>query len=344
MKSHLILFAFILSISFLGATCDRIPPEPEGPTPEEPTTPDDPTEPEEPILVLTENITSGRVNTLNKFSFKYGRMDVYAKLPKTGNGLWPAIWLLGADFNGYSNDGSELVNTTNANWPECGEIDIMEMGNAEGINLNTQDRFLSRGTHWGSVINGGHPAYSINNNYNSSLQDDFHLFVFTWDETYIRMYLDPQLDGNLNLLPNNSPYYEILINVYDGEFPVGEYFHKEYFILLNIAAGGHFTGVYDVNNITALNEENDYQARMYIDYVKVYENIKTNSNSPEEALVWQDLFENDAVDESKWNIEINGNGGGNNELQKYSRNNVSVGIEPETGKKCLVITAKREYE
>ena len=59
-------------------------------------------------------------------------------------------------------------------------------------------------------------------------------------------------------------------------------------------------------------------------------------------LVWQDLFDSEELDESVWNIEVNGNGGGNNELQYYSGNNVSIGAEPETGKHCLILTAKKE--
>ena len=56
--------------------------------------------------------TSTRLNTLNKFDFTHGRVEVRAKLP-AAKGTWPAIWMLGSDY---------LTNT----WPRCGEIDIME--------------------------------------------------------------------------------------------------------------------------------------------------------------------------------------------------------------------------
>ena len=56
--------------------------------------------------------TSASVNTLGRFEFLYGRVEVRAKLP-TGNGTWPAIWMLG-------------VNRKEVGWPACGEIDIME--------------------------------------------------------------------------------------------------------------------------------------------------------------------------------------------------------------------------
>lgn len=56
--------------------------------------------------------TSASINTLGKAAWKYGRIEVKAKLP-TGGGIWPAIWMLGA-------------NRSIVGWPICGEIDIME--------------------------------------------------------------------------------------------------------------------------------------------------------------------------------------------------------------------------
>ena len=56
--------------------------------------------------------TSARLITAGKFEFTYGRVDVRAKLP-AGGGVWPAIWMLGANFG-------------TVGWPACGEIDIME--------------------------------------------------------------------------------------------------------------------------------------------------------------------------------------------------------------------------
>lgn len=54
------------------------------------------------------------------------------------------------------------------------------------------------------------------------------------------------------------------------------------------------------------------------------------------TLVWQDEFNGTALDEKVWNIEVNGDGGGNQELQFYRRENVSV----KDGN--LVLTARRE--
>lgn len=56
--------------------------------------------------------TSASINTLGLFEFLFGRVEVRAK-PPTGNGDWPAIWMLG-------------TNRLQVGWPTCGETDIME--------------------------------------------------------------------------------------------------------------------------------------------------------------------------------------------------------------------------
>lgn len=59
-------------------------------------------------------------------------------------------------------------------------------------------------------------------------------------------------------------------------------------------------------------------------------------------LVWQDLFDGESLDLTAWNIEVNGNGGGNAELQYYREENVAISEEPESGRRCLTLTARRE--
>ncbi|MDR1182902.1 MAG: family 16 glycosylhydrolase, partial [Bacteroidales bacterium] len=76
MKNKLLQCIFILVFGILFYGCPAKTPE----------TPDSP----------KDKVTSGRVNTNGKFSFKYGKIEASIKLPKTANGLWPAFWLLGA--------------------------------------------------------------------------------------------------------------------------------------------------------------------------------------------------------------------------------------------------------
>ncbi len=62
----------------------------------------------------------------------------------------------------------------------------------------------------------------------------------------------------------------------------------------------------------------------------------------EYTLVWNEDFTEETLDRSVWNVEVTNNGGGNNELQYYAEKGVSLGVEPSTGKHCLVLTATKE--
>jgi len=66
------------------------------------------------------------------------------------------------------------------------------------------------------------------------------------------------------------------------------------------------------------------------------------TSAQEYTLVWNEDFTDGALDTKVWNIEVNGDGGGNNELQYYCEKGVALGQEPVTGKKCLVLTAAKE--
>ncbi len=200
------------------------------------------------------SFTSGRLKTKNNFEFTYGICEARIMFPKTKNGLWPAFWLLGANYSEVS-------------WPRCGEVDIVEMGNATGISSGTQETYLNGACHWGYYENGAYPNYAKHSNMPYSVQDgEYHLFTLIWTETYIRMYLD------LDEYPDRSPYYEMAISMSDSSngWDVGHYFHHDYFILLNLAVGGSFTGIYNASGITALPNDGD-EAYMYVDWVRVYQ-------------------------------------------------------------------------
>lgn len=196
--------------------------------------------------------TSARINSKNKKAFLHGKVEACIKLPETANGLWPAFWMMGNDFD-------------QVGWPRCGEIDILEMGNAEGIKKGTQDRYFNGACHWGFYNeNNQYPNYAKSSTWDYSLQDGkFHLFTLVWDEQYIRMYCD------LDKYPDSRPYYEIGISDMDGDWATGKYFHKDSFILFNLAVGGYFTGILNPSGITAFGNENEKS--MYVDYVKVYQ-------------------------------------------------------------------------
>jgi beta-glucanase (GH16 family) len=188
--------------------------------------------------------TSGRVNTQGKRFFTFVRIDALIRLPKTANGLWPAFWTMGNDYRSVG-------------WPRCGELDILEMGHSNGYN-GRQDKLLNGACHWGPEW----PNASYAKDYISpiGLQDDFHLFTLIWNNEKVATYID--LDQN----PEAKPYFEMDISSREDPRSPGNYFQKDFFILFNLAVGGNFPGIWDINGITALANGD---AHMYIDYIIV---------------------------------------------------------------------------
>ena len=171
--------------------------------------------------------TSARMLTKGKFSFKYGTVEARIALP-TGKGIWPAFWMLGENFD-------------TVGWPACGEIDIIEAVNTENKIYGTN--------HW---ANGSEYATYGNNTGNYRDQKielnitQFHTYKFTWDEKYIRMFVDDFM------------YHEILIENNEGDT---EEFHKPFFFLLNVAVAGNWPG-FEVDDSQFPNE-------MLVDYIRV---------------------------------------------------------------------------
>ncbi|MBR2128616.1 MAG: glycoside hydrolase family 16 protein [Bacteroidales bacterium] len=191
------------------------------------------------------SVTSARLITLGKVEFLYGYVVASIKMPKTADGLWPAFWMMGSDIRTLG-------------WPNCGETDILEMGHSNGIKAGTSEMFLNGACHWG-VPGHQYYAHDITNSY--SVQDDvFHTYTCIWDEEYIRMYID------LEVFPDVDPYFEMKIEDFGNDE-----FRKANFILLNLAVGGNFPGIWDIGGVTALA---DGPARMEVDYVRVFQKVK----------------------------------------------------------------------
>lgn len=187
------------------------------------------------------SVTSARLVTLGKVEFMYGYVVASIKLPKTADGLWPAFWMMGTDISRLG-------------WPNCGEIDILEMGHSNGMKNGTQEQFLNGACHWG-VPHHQYYAHDITNSY--SVQDgQFHTFTCIWDEEKVATYID------LEKYPDAEPYFEMKIEDFGNDE-----FRKENFILLNLAVGGNFPGIWDIDQVTALNGG---PAEMEIDYVRVF--------------------------------------------------------------------------
>ncbi|KAJ1617453.1 concanavalin A-like lectin/glucanase domain-containing protein [Pavlovales sp. CCMP2436] len=78
-------------------------------------------------------IQSAKLRTFESFNFKYGRMEVRAKLPR-GDWLWPAVWLL---------PKQEIY----GQWPASGEIDLIEARGNPGITGGADT--VASTLHWG---------------------------------------------------------------------------------------------------------------------------------------------------------------------------------------------------
>ena len=124
----------------------------------------------------TKEYTSARLNS--KFSFKYGRIEVRAKLPY-GQGTWPAIWTLGKNI---TEPGAywELEGFGSSPWPNCGEIDIMEHW---GSNQN----FVQSATHtpssYGGTVNHGGKNLA-------TASTEFHTYAMEWTEDRLVFSID----------------------------------------------------------------------------------------------------------------------------------------------------------
>jgi beta-glucanase (GH16 family) len=194
--------------------------------------------------------TSGRVEGRGKRTFQYGRLEASIKLPHTANGLWPAFWMLGNDF-------------PTIGWPDCGEIDVMEMGHANGIKTGTQTTLFNGACHYPYGSPASHVTHA------ASLQDDFHLFTLIWDEYNLKMFLD--LDKN----PAAAPYFTLNISNKSSDRSAGYYFNKPFYFLFNLAVGGHFpfdgSNANLQNNISNVTALQNGDAKMYVDFVRVYQ-------------------------------------------------------------------------
>ena len=108
--------------------------------------------PEAPCGVRDGSITSGRINSLGKFEFKFGKVEARIK-PPVGEAAWPAFWSLGANF-------------PRVGWPFSGEIDFMEMHN-----FYSDERTTHFTMHWcDDSIQAPAPCTQIRRRHTSELQ------------------------------------------------------------------------------------------------------------------------------------------------------------------------------
>jgi hypothetical protein len=135
--------------------------------------------------------TSARIMTHNKLDYKYGRIDVRAKMPAKTNGVWPAIWLLGSNYN-------------TVDWPACGEMDIQEY--AQTNQFNVQSTVHKPDGYAGQGDSNVTDAYT-------DIDSEFHIYSLVWTKEALTFYVNDEphhIVGNSCSLPFNHKFYLIL--------------------------------------------------------------------------------------------------------------------------------------
>ncbi len=150
--------------------------------------------------------TSARIKTQGLQEFMYGRIEVRAKLPQ-GGGTWPAIWMLGANF--------EM-----AGWPACGELDIME---AVGNNPGYVQCAVHTPSSYGNTQNMASTTVA-------NASSEFHVYSMNWSADQISFLIDEEI--YYTYAPENKN---------TDTWP----FDAKQFIILNVAMGGNLGGEID---------------------------------------------------------------------------------------------------
>lgn len=178
--------------------------------------------------------TSARINTMNKHTFLYGKIEARIAFP-SGGGTWPAFWMMGHD---YSRVG----------WPACGEIDIVEhVGNQPNMNTHA--------LHY--PYKSGGNCWSVHKQH-ENIENQYHTYAIEWlqEEEYGRDMIRFLYDGQVQAVQSET--LENMDNEYFWPF------NKPHFILLNMAIGGSMGG--------QVSEQIFNQSiQMKVDWVRVYQ-------------------------------------------------------------------------
>lgn len=164
---------------------------------------------------------SARITTKDKVEIQYGRIDVRAKLPK-GQGLWPAIWMLGANID-------------EVGWPACGEIDNMEFLGHEVNKIHGTAHYGEQGA--GSTFKTS--TYASGDDYT----EGYHVFTLIWELNKLTWYVDETKFHSLERKDIGSAQWR---------------FNQPFFFIFNVAVGGRFPGNPDETTVFPQTMDIDY--------------------------------------------------------------------------------------
>ena len=183
---------------------------------------------------LAYDYTSARINTRDRFAFRYGRIEARMRLPG-GPGIWPAFWLLSQD-------------SPYGIWPAAGEIDIMEATNLGVFGKNTVIGTIHYGTGDARDAPDNYRFDTTSYLVPADARAEFHTYAVEWDETEIRWYVD-----DVMYAANNSWFSS-------EDFPAP--FDVPFYIIFNVAVGGNLPGPPNDNTV--------FPVTMEVDWVRVY--------------------------------------------------------------------------
>lgn len=177
--------------------------------------------------------TSAAIETLGKKSWRYGRVEVRAKLPQ-GKGIWPAIWMMGDDISSVG-------------WPSCGEIDIMEyVGHTPRTSHATIHMHRKGGKNWETASKGKNIRFD---EAGQAPEERFCVYALEWTKDKLLLFVDDNLVLDFERSEEESK---------TDKWP----FDQKCFIILNTAIGGSWGG--EIADDTC-------PAEFLIDYVRVYQ-------------------------------------------------------------------------
>jgi len=176
------------------------------------------------------------------------------------------------------------ANIDNNEWPKCGEIDIVEAVNTEQKIYNT--------LHWFNEETKIYNTYGTNKDVEK--REEFDIYGVKWTENEVLMYIDDIETYRIDLTQMKT-----------------EAFNKPFYLLLNLAVGGNWPG-FDIDNTV-------FPLEMVIDYIKIYQE-EENFKYLQKHLIFNDEFNEDNLDRTKWDYSIGTgtNGWGTFQKQFYT--------------------------
>ena len=199
----------------------------------------------------TREFSSARLTTTGKAAWRYGKIEVRARLPQ-GQGVWPAIWML-------------PENSRYGAWAASGEIDILEAVNlgvpcASCVNLR-EDTILGT-LHFGAKW--PHNTFASTEVHAPAVLEGFHTFGLEWGPDQITWLLDGRVYATRQAREWSTT----------GSSAPGAPFDQPFHLIINLAIGGKLAEGRGLRGVAL----GGYPKRFVIDWVHVWQKQPTQAN------------------------------------------------------------------